>query len=115
MGMTSRMSGLFRTLDQRPILPPRTRWRADFPEVVIHTTLAIRDHHPGYAAAKAGDPDAALGLSKELLSLSSIEQLRHLVLFRSVAGKHLGAGLARKIHELFRIACGKRDPQAGFR
>lgn len=59
-------------------LPRRTPWRADFPPVVIHTAVALRDHHPDYAAAKAGDPDAALRLAQDMLSAESTAQLEAL-------------------------------------
>ena len=43
----------------RPFLAPRTPWAEDFPAVAIHATIHRRDAHPGYAAAKAGDAEAA--------------------------------------------------------
>jgi hypothetical protein len=51
---------------------------------VIHTTVARRDTHPRYAAAKAGDPEdldpgAALGLADDLLSREAIGRLQMLV------------------------------------
>lgn len=57
---------------------PATRfpWPTDFPDVVIHTTVPLRDAHPGYASAKAGDPDAALTLAIDLLDSSAIETMR---------------------------------------
>jgi hypothetical protein len=60
-------------------LPPRTPWRTGFPDVVIHTTLATRDAHPQYAAAKSGDVEAALTLSQELLSPVATNALRDLI------------------------------------
>ena len=54
----------------------RLPWPADFPEVVVHTTVAQRDGHPGYASAKAGDPDAALTLAIDLLDGAAIKTLR---------------------------------------
>ena len=65
--------------NQGLVLPPRTPWRAGFPDVVIHTTLAMRDPRPGYADAKSGDPDAALTLSQDLLNAEAVEALRDLV------------------------------------
>jgi hypothetical protein len=61
------------------ILPPRTPWRMGFPDVVIHTTLATRDSHPMYEAAKAGDLEAALILSQELLDPGAVAELHRLV------------------------------------
>ncbi|WP_286881502.1 hypothetical protein [Sphingomonas sp.] len=57
---------------------PQTRlpWRPDFPDVVVHTTVALRDGHPGYTSAKAGDPDAALTLASDVLDGAAIETLR---------------------------------------
>lgn len=48
--------------------------------MVIHTTLAVRDPHPDYATAKAGDKAAALALSQDLMDRAAIDQLRELVL-----------------------------------
>lgn len=55
-----------RTSPGRP--PPRTLWLPGFPQVIIHTEVVLRDHHPSYAAAKAGDEQAALTLVGDLLS-----------------------------------------------
>lgn len=49
---------------------------SDFPEVVVHTTVAQRDGHPGYASAEAGDPDAALTLAIGLLEGAAIKTFR---------------------------------------
>ena len=48
-------------------LAARQPWPAEFPEVVIHTTVSQRDAHPNYANAKAGAPDEALTLAVDLL------------------------------------------------
>lgn len=61
------------------MLPPRSPWQAGFPEVVLHTTLRIRDRHPDFPAAKAGDLDAALTLAAELLSADSVTGLQAIV------------------------------------
>lgn len=50
------------------VLPPRTIWRPNFPDVVVHTTLAARDSHHLYEAAKGGNAEAALTLAHDLLS-----------------------------------------------
>lgn len=60
-------------------LPTRAAWPINFPDVVIHTTVAIRDAHPGYPSAKAGDPDAALTLASDLLDDIGINALRGLL------------------------------------
>lgn len=59
-------------------LPPRTPWRPEFPPVVVHTTVRERDGHAAYALAKSGDADAALTLSRDLLSGASVENLRRI-------------------------------------
>lgn len=58
------------------MLPTRLPWPPDFPNVVVHTIVARRDGHPGYARAKAGDPDAALTLAIDLLDGAAVEVLR---------------------------------------
>lgn len=56
-------------------IPLRLAWPEDFPDVVVHTDLAVRDSHPDYPAAKAGDADAAITLAADLLNLPAIEHL----------------------------------------
>ena len=56
-------------------LAKRVPWPAGFPEVVIHTTVALRDAHTNYTRAKAGDPDAALTLAVDLLDGAAIKML----------------------------------------
>lgn len=48
--------------------PPRTPWRPDFPQVIVHSQTELRDFHPFYALAKSGDEQAALSLAEDLLS-----------------------------------------------
>jgi hypothetical protein len=57
---------------------PRTMWTPGFPDVV-HTTVARRDAHPDYVAAKAGDADAAVNLASDLLSGRAIDDLNALI------------------------------------
>ena len=57
----------------------RLPWPADFPDVVVHTTVPERDSHPAYASAKAGDPEAALTLASDLLDSRSVELLRSII------------------------------------
>ena len=59
-----------------PSPAPRTPWAEDFPAVAIHTTVHRRDAHPGYAAAKAGDAEAAWVLAGDLLSATAVSELR---------------------------------------
>lgn len=61
----------------------RLPWPADFPDVVVHTTVPMRDGHPGYARAKSGDPDAALTLAGDLLDRHAIGVLRSIIGDRS--------------------------------
>ncbi|MGZ8363680.1 MAG: phosphoribosyltransferase [Caulobacteraceae bacterium] len=67
-------------------LPTRLPWPPDFPEVVVHTTLTLRDNHSAYSFAKAGDPEAALTLAIELLDGAATQSLESLVNRR---GAHL--------------------------
>jgi len=50
----------------------RVPWPLNFPDVVVHTTVAERDNHPGYVLAKGGDPDAAFELAFDLLNDAAI-------------------------------------------
>jgi hypothetical protein len=58
---------------------PRTPWPEHFPDVIVHQTLSARNNHPAYAAAKAGDSDAALKLVLDLLPDDGIENVRNLI------------------------------------
>ena len=60
-------------------LPIRLPWPPGFPDVVIHTNVRTRDLHPGYAAAKAGDAEAALMLASDLLSPNGIVSLQEII------------------------------------
>jgi hypothetical protein len=57
----------------------RTRWPPDFPDVIIHATVARRDADPTYAAAKAGDADAALKLAENLVNPAALAELQCLL------------------------------------
>ena len=60
-------------------MPPaatRQPWPIDFPQAIVHTDLRSRDTHLSYAAAKAGDPDAALVLAIDLISDRAVQSLR---------------------------------------
>jgi len=66
-------------MDESPIKPSkatRATWPAGFPRVDIHAKEARVKGHPYYAAAKAGDPDAAIALVKGVLNQSLIRSLR---------------------------------------
>lgn len=58
------------------VLASRFSWPADFPDVVVHTSVARRDSHPGYFAAKSGDADAALTLAGDLLAPEAVAVLQ---------------------------------------
>jgi hypothetical protein len=62
-----------------PVLPPRVPWTVEFPSVIVHTDVVLRDNHPFYLAAKAGDEQAALALVEDLLAASATEDLRELL------------------------------------
>lgn len=74
----------------------RVTWPPDFPDVVIHTSVAERDAHPSYFAAKSGDPDAAFELAFALLNDAAVDHLRdslagvHALLLPVVADETLG-------------------------
>jgi hypothetical protein len=59
--------------------PTRLPWPADFPEVIIHTSVRSRDAHYNYVAAKGGDADAALELAIDLLNDAAISNLREAI------------------------------------
>jgi hypothetical protein len=61
----------------------RVPWPPQFPDVVIHTDVRTRDAHPSYAAAKSGDPDAALELAIDLISDSAVAELRAIIADRT--------------------------------
>jgi hypothetical protein len=54
----------------------RAPWPADFPEVAVHATVALRDAHPDYAAAKSGEREPAVRLACALLSNTAVARLR---------------------------------------
>ena len=61
---------------RQTFLAPRFPWPSDFPDVIVHTTVAIRDAHPRYGAAKSGDPRAASDLAVDLINPVVVEGLR---------------------------------------
>ena len=77
-------------------LAPRSPWPEHFPDVVVHTTVRKRDDHPCYAAAKAGNAEAALALAAELLDpfatgrLSALIAARPAVLLPVVVDETMG-------------------------
>lgn len=59
-------------------LPPRTPWPPDFPEVVIHAELGVRDAMPAYHAAKRGSAQAALIVAENLVSPAACERIKQI-------------------------------------
>ena len=62
-----------------PVIIPRVPWPTDFPDVVIHSDMPHRNNHAFYAAAKAGDAEAAKTLVQDLLSADGIAQVSGLL------------------------------------
>ena len=58
--------------------PVRTPWPADFPEVVIHSELKVRNAHPKYKEAKTGDITSAQQLVDDLLSPGRVRDIARL-------------------------------------
>lgn len=54
--------------------PPRTHWGM-FPDVLIHAPESEVKQHPSYAAAKAGDANAAVELIEDTLNLDQVATL----------------------------------------
>jgi hypothetical protein len=48
------------------IEPVKTAW-GEFPNAVMHTSVVALQKHPDYPAAKAGDPEAAIRVTKALV------------------------------------------------
>jgi len=61
------------------VLAPRSAWPVDFPDVIIHSDLAIRNRHPAYGRAKAGDVAAAIALVRDLLNSDAVALLRRTI------------------------------------
>lgn len=60
-----------------PPHPTRAPWDA-LPDVLIHSAIPVVKGHVDYAAAKAGDADAALRLVVDTISDPAVEALRNL-------------------------------------
>ena len=89
--------------------PPRAPWGA-FPDVITHADETAVKTHPAYAAAKAGDFDAATALVTDTISLGAVTALALLANDRPVTLASARAferdgvnaipeGLADAIHE----------------
>ena len=57
----------------------RVPWQPGFPDVIVHSALALRDAHPAYEAAKAGDAEAAFELAFDLLNEAAVDHLHEAV------------------------------------
>ncbi|MEI6799286.1 MAG: recombinase [Pseudomonadota bacterium] len=66
-------------LPQQPRPPHTPRLPADMPDAVIGRGLADANHHPGYAAAKSGERQAALRLAQDLVSDDMVNRVRALI------------------------------------
>lgn len=64
-------------------LSTRFPWLENFPNVILHTSVALRDGHPGYHAAKSGDTEAALTLAIDLLEQQAVIDLGNIAAGRS--------------------------------
>jgi hypothetical protein len=58
-----------------PALFPRSPWPANFPDVIIHGDLRVRNAHPFYPLAKSGDAHAAKILVEDMLSAEVTQQI----------------------------------------
>lgn len=58
-----------------PDLPVRAPWEPDFPPVWIHAAESAAKQHPAYAAAKAGDPAAALALLNKTINVALLRDM----------------------------------------
>jgi len=54
----------------------RASWAPGFPEVIVHTKVSVRDAHPDYADAKAGQRFAAVRIANDLLSSEARAEIR---------------------------------------
>lgn len=59
------------------IQPPRAAWN-NFPDVHIHAPETAVKQHPSYAAAKAGDANAAIALIEDTLDIDKVATLGHM-------------------------------------
>ena len=57
----------------------RVPWLEGFPDVVVHTTVGIRDAHADYAMAKAGAHGPAVRLSRDLTDAHAVDRIRTLL------------------------------------
>jgi hypothetical protein len=66
-----------------PVFIPRYPWPPDFPDAIVHSDMRARNGHADYAAAKAGDAEAASRLVDDLLSSSATGEIVRLLASRS--------------------------------
>lgn len=63
----------------KPIAPYRQPWQADFPNVILNAGLGDASKHSSYAAAKAGDLNAAILLVKDLINPEAVAKLEKVI------------------------------------
>lgn len=69
---------IYRNLNYRSSVSlRRTTWPDDFPAVIVHNTVARRDAHPDYEAAKAGEREAATRLAVALLHENAMAEIAY--------------------------------------
>ena len=69
------MAGRSRGLYSQRMDIPRSPWPPDFPRVIVFGDQRTRNQHAAYAAAKAGDPEAAWRLVNDMLIGEAIAQI----------------------------------------
>ena len=57
----------------------RTPWPPNFPDVIVHGEVRVRNGHASYAPAKSGSADAAEVLVWDLLKVEGLAEIDHLV------------------------------------
>ena len=57
----------------------RTPWPPDFPDVIVHGDVRVRNGHASYQAAKSGSAEAAVALVSDMLTLDGLEAMRKLL------------------------------------
>jgi hypoxanthine-guanine phosphoribosyltransferase len=71
------------TADENSLRLYRTPWPTDFPDVIVHSDLNIRNAHTCYLPAKSGNEDAANKLACDLFDLAALEKIKELIKIHS--------------------------------
>ena len=61
------------------VFAPRCSWPVDFPDVIIHSELAVRNRHSAYCRAKSGNAEAAIVLVRDLLNDEALVLLQQTI------------------------------------